>query len=51
MSRSQCAMKLIDGMGGYPHWVYQEPGEPLELSEVGRSVFVSSMLLKGTGEA
>jgi hypothetical protein len=43
-------MKLVDGMGGYPHRVYQEPGEPLGLSEAGRSALVSSMPLKGTGE-
>lgn len=43
-------MKLIEGMGGYPHRVYQEPGEPLGLSWTGRSVPVSSMPLKGTGE-
>ena len=44
-------MKLIDGMGGNPHWLYQGTSEPLGLSEAGRSVPVSSMPLKGTGEA
>jgi hypothetical protein len=44
-------MKLIDGMGENPHWLYQGVGEPLGLSEAGRSVLVSSMPLKGTGEA
>ena len=43
-------MKLTDGMGGNPHWVYQEPGEPLGLSRTGCSVPVSSMPLKGSGE-
>jgi hypothetical protein len=38
-------------MGGNPLWVYQEPSEPLGLSETGRSVLVSSMPLKGTGDA
>jgi hypothetical protein len=37
-------------MGGNPHWLYQGTSEPLELSRTGRSVPVSSMLLKGTGE-
>ena len=51
MTGSTCAMKLMDGMGGNPLWVYQEPSEPLGLSETGRSVLVSSMPLKGPGEA
>ncbi len=38
-------------MGGNPHWLYQGASEPLGLSEAGRSALVSSMLLKGTGEA
>jgi hypothetical protein len=44
-------MKLSDGMGGNPHKLYQGVGEPLGLSEAGRSALVSSMPLKGTGEA
>ena len=44
-------MKLVDGMGGNPHWLYQGASEPLGLSRAGRSVPVSSMPLKGTGEA
>jgi hypothetical protein len=44
-------MKLIDRMGGNPQWLYQGATEPLGLSETGRSVFVSSMPLKGSGEA
>jgi hypothetical protein len=28
----QCAMKLIDGMGGNPHGLYQGAHEPLGLS-------------------
>jgi hypothetical protein len=47
----QCAMKLVDRMGGNPHWLYQGASESLGLSETGRSVLVSSMPLKGTGEA
>src|SRR5688572_30494103 len=47
----QCAMKLLDGMGGNPHWLYQGASEPLGRSEAGRSVLVSSMPLKGTGAA
>ena len=46
----KCAMRRIDGMGGNPCWPYQEAGKPLGLSDVGRSTFVSSMPLKGTGE-
>jgi hypothetical protein len=46
-----CAKKLNDEMGENPHWLYQEASEPLGLSEAGRSVLVSSMPLKGTGEA
>jgi hypothetical protein len=46
-----CAMKLIDGMRGNLLWVYQEPSEPLGLSEAERSALVSRMPLKGTGEA
>jgi len=38
-------------MGLNPPLVYQGLGEPLGLSEVGRSILVSSMPLKGTGEA
>jgi hypothetical protein len=38
-------------MGGNPHWLYQGASEPLGLSRTGRSVSVSSMPLKGTGEA
>jgi hypothetical protein len=41
---------LNDGMGGNPLRPYQGAGEPLGLSETGRSVLVSSMPLKGTGE-
>ena len=37
-------------MGGNPHWLYQGAGEPLGLSRMGRSISVSSMPLKGTGE-
>ena len=44
-------MKSIDRMGGNPHWLSQGAGEPLGLSEPGRSVLVSSRPLKGTGEA
>jgi hypothetical protein len=44
-------MKLIDGMGVNPRGPYQEAHEPLGLSEAGRSGLVSSMPLKGTGEA
>lgn len=43
-------MKLIDGMGGNPHGLYQGAHEPLGLSEAGRSVPVSIMPLKGTSE-
>jgi hypothetical protein len=46
-----CAMKFMDGMGGNPHWFYQGASEPLGLCRAGRSVPVSSMPLKGTGEA
>jgi hypothetical protein len=38
-------------MGGNPCWPYQEVSKPLGLSEPGRSDLVSSMPLKGTGEA
>jgi hypothetical protein len=38
-------------MGGNPHGLYQGAGEPLGLSEAGRSDPVSSMPLNGTGEA
>jgi hypothetical protein len=51
MGWTGCAMKLSDGMGGNPHELYQGAGESLGLSETGRSVFVSSMPLKGTREA
>jgi hypothetical protein len=44
-------MKLMDEMGENPLWLYQGATEPLGLSETGRSVLVSSMPLKGTGEA
>ena len=44
-------MKLIDGMGGNPRSPVQAGDEPLGLSRAGRSVPVSSMPLKGTGEA
>jgi hypothetical protein len=44
-------MKRIDGMRGNLLGFYQETREPLGLSEAGRSVLVSSMPLKGTGEA
>jgi hypothetical protein len=37
-------------MGGNPHWLYQGASEPLGLSDMGRSMYVSSMPLKGTGE-
>ena len=43
-------MKLSDEMGGNPYWPYQEASKPLGLSRAGRSVPVSSMPLKGTGE-
>jgi hypothetical protein len=43
-------MKLINGMGN-PRWLFQGAGEPLGLSRIGRSISVSSMPLKGTGEA
>ena len=47
----QCAMKLIDGMGGNPRGLYQGAHEPLGLS-VGMTLCrVSSMPLKGTGAA
>jgi len=38
-------------MDGKSLWLYQEASEPLGLSVVGRSGRVSSMPLKGTGEA
>ena len=41
----------MDEMGENPLRLYQGAGESLGLSEAGRSVLVSSMLLKGTGEA
>jgi hypothetical protein len=44
-------MKHMDRMGENPPWLYQGVGEPLGLSRTGRSVPVSSMPLKGTGEA
>jgi hypothetical protein len=44
-------MKFMDGMGGNPYWFYQGASKPLGLSRAGRSVPVSSMPLKGTGEA
>jgi hypothetical protein len=47
----KCAMKLSDGMGGNPLGLYQRAQEPLGLSRAGRAVSVSSMPLKGTGEA
>jgi XcyI restriction endonuclease len=50
-STLSCAMKFMDGMGGNPHWFYQGASEPLGLSRAGHSVPVSSMPLKGTGEA
>jgi hypothetical protein len=37
-------------MRGNLRGLYQGATEPLGLSETGRSVFVSSMPLKGTGE-
>jgi hypothetical protein len=49
--RIGCAKKLNDGMGGNPLGFYQGAHEPLGLSEMGRSILVSSMPLKGTGEA
>jgi hypothetical protein len=51
MLKHLCAKKLLDGMGGNPHWFYQGASEPLGLSRTGRSVPVSSMPLKGTGAA
>jgi hypothetical protein len=45
-----CATRRIDGMDGKSRWPYQGAGEPLGLSEAGRSVLVSSMPLKGSGE-
>jgi hypothetical protein len=38
-------------MGEFPPGLYQGAHEPLGLSGTGRSVSVSSMPLKGTGEA
>jgi hypothetical protein len=38
-------------MGGNPLGFYQGAHEPLGLSRMGRSIPVSSMPLKGTGEA
>ena len=49
--RQGCAKQLSDEMGGNPHWLYQGAIEPLGLSRRGRSIPVSSMPLKGTGEA
>src|SRR5687768_17076068 len=50
MTSDVCAMKLRNGMGGNPHGFCQGVREPLGLSKTGRSVLVSSMPLKGTGE-
>jgi hypothetical protein len=47
----RCVKKLSDEMGGNPLWLYQGATEPLGLSRIGRSIPVSSMPLKGTGEA
>jgi hypothetical protein len=44
-------MKRNDGMGGNPLGFYQGAHEPLGLSRTGRSGPVSSMPLKGAGEA
>ena len=46
-----CATKLSGGMRGNLRGFYQGAHEPLGLSETGRSDLVSSMPLKGTGEA
>jgi hypothetical protein len=51
MWKHLCAKKLSDGMRGNLLGLYQGTHEPLGLSEAGRSAFVSSMPLKGTGEA
>jgi hypothetical protein len=40
-------MKRIDGMGENPLGLYQGAHESLGLSEMGRSILVSSMPLKG----
>jgi hypothetical protein len=45
-----CATMLNDGMRGNLLGFYQGAHEPLGLSRVGRSIPVSSMPLKGTGE-
>jgi len=50
MTSGVCAKKLRNGMGGNPHGFCQGDREPLGLSKIGRSVLVSSMPLKGTGE-
>ena len=50
MTSDVCAKKLRNGMGGNPHGFCQGDREPLGLSKTGRSVLVSSMPLKGTGE-
>jgi hypothetical protein len=50
MTSHVCAKKLRNGMGGNPHGFCQGVREPLGLSKTGRSVLVSSMPLKGTGE-
>jgi hypothetical protein len=46
-----CAMKRIHGMEGNSRGLYQGAYEPLGLSGVRRLISVSSMPLKGTGEA
>jgi hypothetical protein len=51
MTSAVCAMRRIDRMGGNPYQLYQGVGKPLGLSRRGRSLPVSSMPLKGTGEA
>ena len=50
MTSDVCAKKLRNGMGGNPHGFCQGDREPLGLRKTGRSVLVSSMPLKGTGE-
>jgi hypothetical protein len=48
---SLCAMKCSDRMDGKSLWLCQEASEPLGLSVVRTLYCVSSMPLKGTGEA
>jgi hypothetical protein len=48
--RLKCATRHNDGMDEKSRGLYQEVSELLGLSRIGRSIPVSSMLLKGTGE-